>query len=814
MNMLARIVSLFAAAAAAVLLASCSGTGDSGNNTSDPRIGLSPLVLPEQVSVVDPQNPGGTGGKPSVAGKIVPLLLEAVLGDLPPASDYRRDKVSVYVNERSLDSFRSVNEILCMLRQSRYDEMLNKGPYRAQVDKNLCSTNRSDASSAGQASTDQSSGSTMPRYESWTVDSYRTNAQSPHIVHAWVHSEDEGSGSPQFIYAKVVITEGADTAPPYGIFTANFKAFHPDDLTTVLFKGFLNAERDTSSGKVLLKFTTEDKDSYIIDKSTLDKEPDGSGGAGSVLHVESFPSQPPNAARYNIAYNDQYFLRTDNSGAQVCLDRKNFVEAAWKYGLYNADGSRLKVNSGFTISKNGVYGWIGYWGAWFPNGTTVNNGDTVLKHDYTTNTDTAYSVLASGGKMKRFTRNQITLGDIRNIPLVWWDSSASNAVTNLIAWNGATFETIGQQDSNGAWQIFTSPSPFDMSALPWVELMTWSQSLSGMVIIKMPAPGTGTAGDCTGTGPFNCSGAANNTTPVIYYREEAMFPGDAVPATLACFDNCPNVVSIATATPFRTDIASYQSGTIPASAAYATYSFDTSTMLLTDGTGSAVTLTVDNPSYLDGISSGPLFDPTPANLSLLTCNWDSGSTCGGKAWTALPVFYVWETGPNPWNQFTTVKDPQSGFPVKFDPPLQVEYLHSQPSSTAPDNKYDSTKFFLEYAGFGDLHGIPGKCVDIDTGADADCSTGGSAVRWVPEFSIPDADAAGNLTEVTNVANPSTTYFIKTLEKEQRMSEAPGLCTGLSTTAYTLPSMSSWVDPNIGTEPAVNAAPAVIGGVVQ
>jgi hypothetical protein len=201
-------------------------------------------------------------------------------------------------------------------------------------------------------------------------------------------------------------------------------------------------------------------------------------------------------------------------------------------------------------------------------------------------------------------------------------------------------------------------------------------------------------------------------------------------------------------------------------------------------------------------------------LLALACPWNPGNTCAGLAWTVLPEFYVWETGPNTWNHFVTVRD-SGGTPVRFDPPLQVQYIHSQPTVTAPDNKYDGVTFFLEYSGFGDLHGIPGKCVDIDTSLDADCSQSGTnkAIRWVPEFSIPRADAAGNLTELRDVAQPTITYFVKALETEQRLGPG-GTCTGLTATPFQLPSMSSWIDPIIGAEPAITAPPAVVGGVVQ
>ena len=130
------------------LVVSCTGEGSGGKSASG--IGLSALILPEKVSVVDPQKNGGSG-KPLAARK---SLMSGITGtdmySLTPPTDYESDKVSVYVNERSLESFSTVNEILCMLRQTRYDAMINKGPYVAQVDKNLCSTDRSNAANAGQ----------------------------------------------------------------------------------------------------------------------------------------------------------------------------------------------------------------------------------------------------------------------------------------------------------------------------------------------------------------------------------------------------------------------------------------------------------------------------------------------------------------------------------------------------------------------------------------------------------------------------------------------------------------------------------------
>jgi hypothetical protein len=487
------------------------------------------------------------------------------------------------------------------------------------------------------------------------------------------------------------------------------------------------------------------------------------------------------------------------------------------------------VNSGFPARVGSSYGWIGYWGSWFPDGVTLNDGDTVYKHDYATNTDTPFTLIRPGGKLKKHTRKEITLANIKNIPLVWWDNSGNMF---LVGWDSTTaaFYKVATMDSNtGAWQtIEPDPELFPLTGLPWLELGFWSQSLGGMVIIKFPpplnygdAPTPDRCGHNATNGTYDCSlvaSAVNDAIPVILYSENIVYPGDPVPPALACFGfNCPDAANLATAVPFfdaASSGISSQQPVDPLLATYASYSFSTTTMLLTDATTAApvVTATTDS-AYQNGITGGPLINP--ADLNLLACDWDPNATCADKAWTVLPVFYTWETGPNEWNQFTGLKD-AVGNPVRFDPPLQVQYVHSQPDVSAPDYKYNGTTFFLEYAGFGDLQGIPGKCVDVDTGLDADCSEGANnkAIRWVPEFNIPDADASGNLTEVAKVTNPSVKFFVKALEKEERMKDAPGGCTGLATEAYILPSMSSWIDPLIGPEPFVPGAPAVVGGVVQ
>jgi hypothetical protein len=76
---------------------------------------------------------------------------------------------------------------------------------------------------------------------------------------------------------------------------------------------------------------------------------------------------------------------------------------------------------------------------------------------------------------------------------------------------------------------------------------------------------------------------------------------------------------------------------------------------------------------------------------------------------------------------------------------------------------------MDYTGFGSLQGIPGKCVDMDTGADTQCASSPS-IRWVPAFVIPPIQADGvTFTIVTaDTGAGPVEYFVKPLEVGQRM----------------------------------------------
>ena len=798
-----------------MMFMSCSKSSSSGDTASSQQ-GATSLQVADKVSVVDAKLSG------SVAA-VAPLkigLFKVTAADLADTSDYKFDKTQVWVSEQSAEAFETINNILCSVAQTKYDEMLNKGDYIALVDDNQCNTNKSDASSAAQDSQNQSSSSNMPDYSTFVVNSSRADNNSPQIGKVWVHDKagKGGSNDPEMlILVRFTITEAKGDTNPYGLFHMEFVGYEAPngvpDTSKIMFKGVLKSEKDATTGKVLLKFAEQDFGPWGGQRQiALDRSGDGLTGKGSVYeaHIEN---GTPFTSTFNIAFDQNYFLRNDGTKS-ICLDRNQFDESAWRYGLYDSTGTRVNRNSGFSVNTkadgSGKYGFIGYWGLWIDNNVTLNNGDFLYKFDHS-NSGAAplqYTVMKAGGKLKKHTKKVMTLVDVKGIPLNYSICDQNGCSNFQVVWNGTdqkfykTASMPSNCSSNCQWQNITPPVELDLTTLQWGELNFYSQSLSGQVRVPLM--------NCVQTFP-TCSfpdpclpptttcEAPANTTNVIFFAEDIVYPTDIVPASFACYDNCPQVDADGEA--YTSMMSSGPSNTAT------TYTFDNSTMLLmTTGTSTVpVVMSVATTTNQWGVMSGAMFEPTSANLSALGCPWDANQVCGWKAWSALDVFYTWETGPGSWNQFSALKN-ADGTILKFDPPLQVKYVHHKAGSPS-----DGATFMMEYSGFGNLNGIPGKCVNMDTGLDADCAPS-PTIRWVPAFVIPPTQADGSLTKVSL---DTTDYFVKPLELEQRMQKDDTGCTGLTTTSYTLPDLATeWTDPAIGTEPVVTSAPAVIGGVVQ
>lgn len=876
----------------ATTVAAVTGTGTTGTTSTS-------LTVADKISVV-------SSGSTTAAPKAMPIIksLNGLLGTKAvPTSwgstvDYYLDPTFTYVHERSAESLKTPNEILCMVAQAHYDSMVNKGAYKAQIDKNLCSSSKDSASQAKNSAT-SSSGSGAPDYLDWTVISNRKDTSSPQVVAAWLH-ETMGGGPGQstkvVILTKTVIGESSSSTNPYGLFTMNFVAY-PENKdgtlgTTEVMHGYLRTVT-LASGKVVLQFydTRTEGTLTMEEATTLYKTSDGSAGSGEA----KFPdydtmysgSTMPTSVTYKqmrFAYDTASFKRakvdpaTGTAGTAatdtVCLnkDTTKYLTSVWSYGLYDSAGARKTLNSGFPVVYTDTsvtpnvdyYGYVGFWGMWFPDNITLPNPATVNKLDWSSGapTKTALTAKQSAGKFTKHTRNTTTLDKIKNVSLNYSQCTQSGTTWTCgnyeAHWDGTKF-AISQKMGNSGYEALasTDPASVDVSKLQWQSTLNmWSQSLGGQVMIKFPMVGevVGTttitsANGCAKSGglvngswtqeTYDCTKALTSpsTVPIVYYQDTLLMPGDAAGnITLTCFSGCPQgnkFTTTATGSAFYTEPKSMMTDTGGSLStnwytAYAkSYTYSDTAYTLTDNTtttGGAVGLTTQNTSLTNewggtldyGVQTGALFDPAAVDTAtkktyaeLLKCPWDStawgkgAQVCPWQAREALPVYYTWETGWNSWNYLTALYNGTT--PVKFDQPIRVSYTYPSTATTinpaATDTKFAGVPFQLEYNGFGQLFGIPGHCVNPDNGADVQC---GMNVRWIPEFSIPGGET---------VSDGTNTYYVKALDQEQRMPELAAASCTASLTTYTLPVDADYTKPDIGAEPAVAEPPAVIGGVV-
>ena len=776
---------------ASLFVISCAKKDSSSSSSSaadaDETVSASGAIsLSSKISIVDPKTTSST------ARSVI------ATSGFAETADYNVDETTTFVFEEAGDVLDTVNSILCEMSQTRPGKMAKKANgtnYKAQVDSNKCGSGNGDAKV------------NSPSFDMWTVNSTKADKdkKQPMIVKAWVPNEG------QTIRAKMAVKEKPSADLPYGRFKMSFKKVNADG--SEFMKGYMRVKK-TSGGsqtKFYMPMAMGPSGPTYDYSVKVNFNTNGSGTGATSMPNWTGQNQATGSKVFQVAFNNDYFYKqkTTNGVASdaVCIDRNKYLTSVWRYGMYDSNGARVDINSGFpitaTASGETYHGYIGYYGLWMPSDAGVTDNSTVKKMDYSNPDDegTEYKVRSWGGKLIKYTKNTITLGSIKNVPISIFTSSGQQRV----AWNGTNF-MLEATNVNGSWVDNASSAVTLNSTNAWNGLNFYSQALGGDGIVELTySNGFGQAPDAP----------ADNAT-VIFNTQSPVFPGDSVPANLACYRNCPDPANLASGTEVAGSIyKANKSGwfysqnidNVSAPTPHM-YTFDntTSGMVLKDNETTSVILSSTNNNVPWGVRTGPLFDNTTANFNLLKCSWDATKICPWNVRGKMSTFYQWETGPQSWNKLEVLVAADNSS-MKFDPPMQVKYTHSGTGSNS-GKSYDNASMYLEYGGIGELHGIPSFCVNRVTGAKSNCDDDS---RWVTEITIPAASL------VTQVADGTTEYVIKPLEVEQTMKLASPTTAcedaGLTLGSVTLPDSSDWSDPAIGRKPPVTGPPSVVSGKV-
>lgn len=741
----------------------------------------------------------------------------------PAASAYNTDTQNIFVQDQTTEVLKQMNGVLCHIQAMRPDAMVGKGNYVALIDGNVCSPQGSGGKSSN----------TGPAYAKGIVNS--TMGASTMLANAWVDDSHAGGT----IYAHVSATQAPSATQPYGLFRVDYCGV--PNGTTCAMKGYV----DVTAAGGLKFFSYEPWMPGVAATSQLQLNgASATAGSGSMGQAITGIGAPPSSA-FTFAYDANLFRRSDGVNDQ-CFSRDPLqaAESVWSYSLYDiATGAQVTRNSGFPIEytdANGTQnGYIGYYGLWTPTTPTTT---TVNQVTYGANgaAKTPYTLLQSGGKLTKFTKVATTLAALDKVTFWFFPQGAVGGVFALgtgyeLYWDKAT-STFMISGDLGVMGMVPRATPTavlaaDMLTASPYGLFGWSQALGGDFAISYA--------------DFANLATGLSNTPVITHTQDIVYPADfAALRGLKCIGDCPTAADIALASP-NGSVASPFGATANAGwlavplANLTSYTLNATTGNLVDPANTVVVNTATTGNLTNGIQSGRMVaaaDMQALDTAKVTANAAVLGSSPAGSYTLSDVdlistYYIWETGPNSWNQVAVLKD-AAGANVKFDAPLQVNF--AVPNTPAKYGNFAGGTIQLQYGGVGNLWGIPYKCVDLTTNAACNFAAGGttaSDMRWAPEFSIPFDPAVGVVTVANTVGavTAGTQYLAKGLDVERRLAKvALTTCTNAGLTlpaaaGITLPDATGFQDPGpagginyIGVAPVLNPMPAprVIHGDVK
>jgi hypothetical protein len=728
----------------------------------------------------------------------------------PPAgSPYFTDQQESHVEDATSRGIQQVNMITCLMAAMRPDALVNEGAYIALVDEPKCDPQARGNSSSSASSSDASQASS---YMTAVVNSTRQSNSEPMRARIWIDFDEADHQESIFVNSSVSAAPSAGS--PYGVFRLDYCGRSPD-APGCMMRGYLDG---ASSGLSYFEEELGDQGSNTV---ALRLSSVGTASGSGRMQLDQGNEQ----LAFTFAYDQSYFRRADDNGEQ-CFSRDaadpGTGMSVWRYGLYDSStGERVTRNSGFPIEYahggQTYHGYLSYWGLSLPPAAaeTLSNGAAVQKVDYSSGdapTRTNYTLLRSGGKLLKHSKQTRTLADIDRIRFNTWVGDVTGFYAGAIAntqyvlyWDDAagTFKVTGRMNCEpGRCETQDLETEQSVGHGFWAGqggVRGWSEALGGELFVDLRDAGiTIDSADID----------------IIYRKQEIVYPAQ-MPTTLYCLRDCPSAATLADYFAEGSSAASpFVSTTFnrfgPANDAVV-YSTDPEQAVLEDAVGEPVTFTEasaleQRPQYQWGVRTGRLF----TNLAAAECALQPGSYCESNV-DAMDTFYSWETGSGQWNQFAAVKDASGNF-VIFDVPLQLTY---QVPNAAAYAEYAGKSIVLQYGGFGDLWGIPGHCVSRLTNGLVSCDTEDS--RYVPAFVIPFDASVGRATA------GDTTYLVKWLSREIRFARKPdATCASLALPSdVTLPTAASLKNPSdpasdiyIGTKPAVTDAPRVIHGEVK
>ena len=741
-----------------------------------------------------------------------------------PETEYKKDVTQAYVHDPAFEALDTVNSILCYIDQMGFadkgkadfvaggEQYPFSTTYSAQIDKSPCE-------SKGQQDSKGSSSGSSKSIQMVNLKVDRDGPTSPLHVVGWMDEQDE-MGEQRIVFDLILAEPavGDEASSGFGVFEMDFAGFEviPGGGLEPRMRGILDTLKPDPN-TLLVSFINEGDGFNAKASATLRLDAEEnveSGVAATEVYMGGGPGGPPELLEgddgqgggpggqemkkgFKISFDKNFMKRevldaNGNTEAAVCLSTKKPELSAWRYGVYDAAGARLKIKGGFPITYdlNGrkEHGWAGYWGVHTPPHITLVTGQKVQKEVFGNAEKEDFELIVSPGRL------------IKHTPVKLESSDVQEAVWEYHSWEGAFRLSFDGTNWNKTY-VMTMPTEQDIQAAeqagkPWQE--TWTPT-SGVFTFK--------DGDHH---IFSESyhGARLKVTGAnfeVFYAKDSVVSNSFEGTNLFCVNRCLRAGITSTQIAKGDSDETDNDGPF-----FQSRSKDTYELLLK---GNPKQYTWDKDKMVLNLDGSPvILDASVTKISgqnswgihsgeMVTdkSHFDSeGRITEGNSW------YSWETGPNSWNKFSALKK-ADGSKEQFEAPRRFKYRHLKANDItgkSGENSYLEKTFILEYAGHGELWGIP----SANFGEDDD------EQHYAPAFTIRSGT-------VIKEMDTDAEYVVKILEAEERLKKVADTdCAGLSSADVPpLPNIDGWENPadqDDGLIDEVDNAPAVIEGELQ
>tara|TARA_B100000965_G_scaffold205241_1_gene171348 strand:- start:823 stop:3186 length:2364 start_codon:yes stop_codon:yes gene_type:complete len=689
---------------------------------------------------------------------------------VPDGSPYKLLTPTYELNDELNSNLSMPTFILCFMGQLKPNLLLEKTPvtFLAMVNEPKCDSSNKVATTpknetkAGAASSDAEDSSSNLTPVTVTVS--RASSADPMIAKAWIEYSDPEEGD-QTIYTITSMTEGVSDTNPYGVFDMYYTG---NASGQDVFMGYLKASGSDVTWKDLTYYQDDNGDMQQMNASAIinvgsDDTGNGAisypkwGDSGLAVHVDTYAYTAEEFCRQN-----QTIGGSASGASEICYDtdEANGKKEVYGYKLYDStSGAEFTIeNQGFNIKKvvNGVtkFGYADYNGLHFDQATSsaLASGDTVTKQS----DGSSYTVEIIKSKLRKVEVSKVSLNSIDELRFV---ARLDNQTPNVSSTNDYKI----YYDADNSKFIVTHNFNCGDDGCFFVKITNIEFTLTEYLAAQSEGL-WGLSGWLPGVGGIQISRDAmeSPTNDLVTSENESEVAIADYPTTLYCLTWCPRYTEIEAA---KTEVGNdnsvdrddvFKSSTkyihgVDAESDLITYTLNTSTLNYAASDGDLSIGTVSSSLYTklrssgirDGIWSGRL----ATSKSDFTCtdDWNDYSHCMEPMNTgAVATHYRISSGHERWHQQRKLKD-SSGDRVIFNGPLDLFF--NAPNDTTKYSEFAGQELRLRYEGGDRLNGIPGRCLNTDTGAFVeDCNKGGGAGYWpwIDLFKIPKNETTGRV----------------------------------------------------------------------